>query len=277
MADSIVSFSNATAKPLLDHIVILVEHNTLTTIDDRLEGLFTVAPGGRHADGLTWNRLILFEDGVYIELIAFFDTVDPERRKTHRWGSLPEGTIIDWACSLHDEKDFGHIQHEVLDAKAGYAYSDPVPGGRERPDGIVLKWAIGAATAPDGKPVFPGTLPFWCLDRTSRKLRVPYESSPELTNHPSGARGVSRVVVEAPDGDVSHLQAVYKAIYEPGTSRTEASGWHFNVPSGGNHGKQTISITKGTEEQVIKLALAGGPKSPSFVELLPGLIIKLES
>ncbi|KAJ3494424.1 hypothetical protein NLG97_g4085 [Lecanicillium saksenae] len=276
MANSSISLSNGTAKPLLDHIVILVEHNTLTGIDERLHGMFTVAPGGRHADGLTWNRLILFEDGVYIELIAFFDTVDPDERKKHRWGTLPEGTIIDWACSLHEEKDFVCIQREVLKAKSGWLYSDPVPGGRERPDGTVLEWAIGAATAADGTPVFPGTLPFWCLDRTPRKLRVPYESSPELTNHPSGAKGVSRVVIETPQVDVSHFRDVYKAIFEPERNESGASSWHFDVPSEDHAGRHEISLSSRSEGQVLKLALVGGPDSPSFVELLPGLLVKLD-
>lgn len=268
---------NGTAQPLLDHIVILVDHHTLSGIDNQLKGVFTVAPGGRHADGLTWNRLILFQDGVYIELIAFFDTVDPEARRKHRWGSLPDGTIIDWACSLHEEKKFAHIQERVASAQTGYLYSDPVAGGREKPDGTVLRWANGSATGPDGTPVFPGTLPFWCLDRTPRALRVPYESSPELVSHPSGATGVSRIVIEAPAGDVAHLQSVYKAIYEPKSSNAQSDGWPFHVPSGDHHGKQIISLYAGSGGQVIKLALVGGTNSPSFVELLPGLILKLES
>ncbi|OAA53663.1 hypothetical protein ISF_08602 [Cordyceps fumosorosea ARSEF 2679] len=266
-----------TANPLLDHIVILVGHHALTSIDERLDGLFTVAPGGRHADGLTWNRLILFEDGSYIELIAFFETIDPEQRKKHRWGSLRDGTIVDWACSLHLEKDFKHIQEQVSGAETGYAYSDPVPSGRERPDGTVLNWSIGAAMSPDGTPVFPGTLPFWCLDRTPRELRVPYESSPELTSHPSGARGVSRILIEAPVGDSSHLKDVYTAIYDPKSARINKDEWLFHVPSGARIGRQTISMAGGSGEQVIKLALAGGKNSPSSVELLPGLIVKIEN
>lgn len=277
MSDGVATTLSGTAQPLLDHIVILVNHDTLTGIDERLAGIFTVAPGGRHADGSTWNRLILFDDGVYIELIAFFDTLDPATRRKHRWGSLPEGTIIDWACSLPHERDFGQIQARVRATQTGYRYSDPVPGGRETDDGTVLKWAIGAATSPDGTPTEPGTLPFWCLDRTPRRLRVPYEDAPSLTSHPSGAKGVSRLVIHSPHGDVASLRAVYRAIYKTDSDDNKSDGWHFNVPSGENSGRQTIWITSGPGSQLIQLALTGGSNSPSFVELLPGLVVKIES
>ncbi|EGX91722.1 hypothetical protein CCM_05880 [Cordyceps militaris CM01] len=268
---------DGTAKPLLDHIVILVDHDTLTGIDERLAGLFTVAPGGRHADGLTWNRLILFEDGTYLELIAFADSVSPAARKQHRWGSLRDGAVIDWACSLRAESAFARIQEQVSGAQTGYTYRDPTPGGRERPDGTVLRWAIGTAANPDGTLVFPGALPFWCLDRTPRELRVPYQSAPELASHPSGAKGISRIVIEAPEGDAARLRDVYTAIYDPRSDKTGEDEWPFHVPSEGHRGKQTVSLVEGSGEQVIQLALAGGQHSPSFVELLPGLVVKLES
>lgn len=40
--------------------------------------------GGKHADGKTENKLILFRDGTYLELIAFVND-DPEKRKGHWW------------------------------------------------------------------------------------------------------------------------------------------------------------------------------------------------
>src|SRR5690625_157113 len=117
-------------RPTLDHIVILVSHQTLQTIPDRLQDVLVVAPGGAHADGLTSNKLILLADGVYIEFIAFFDDVDPERRRRHRWGNLKENNIVDWAYTLPHEGGFGAVQQRVADAQAGYTYDDPVAGGR---------------------------------------------------------------------------------------------------------------------------------------------------
>lgn len=252
---------------MLDHIVILVSHQALLTLHSTLHSL-TITTGGRHADGLTWNRLILFEDGVYIELIAFYDDIPPERRQAHRWGALPEGTIIDWACSLRNSSDFSVIRQRVADADAGFSYTQPAPGGRTKPDGTVLKWAIGAPLDKDGEGTHPGVLPFWCLDETPRRLRVPYEESPEATTHQSGAKGVSRLVITVPDGYGENLGKVYSAFLGGGPE------WHFDVPSGA-HARQTISLETG-DAVGVKLALAGTQPSPSFIEILPGLVVKID-
>ncbi|KND86987.1 hypothetical protein TOPH_08371 [Tolypocladium ophioglossoides CBS 100239] len=225
-------FSHADARPSLDHIVILVSHATLVGLPDRLKASFIVAPGGTHADGLTSNRLILFEDGVYIELIAFFDDIDPDRRKRHRWGQLKEGAVIDWAYTLRHESDFAAVQQRVDNAQAGFTYGDPVSGGRTKPDGTVLKWAVAVARNAQGNASGPGSLPFWCLDRTDRQLRVPYEKDHQQTQHPCGARGVSWLALSVPEQEVAALGRVYDAIHHQSSSASGSSqGWHFDVPA----------------------------------------------
>lgn len=42
-------------------------------------------------------------------------------------------------------------------------------------------------------------LPFWCIDRTPRDLRVPYKMAPKTKSHPSGALGVMAVTVSVAD------------------------------------------------------------------------------
>ena len=54
----------------IDHIVILVR-NLEEAIADYTALGFTVTPGGVHADGATHNALVPFDDGSYLELIAF--------------------------------------------------------------------------------------------------------------------------------------------------------------------------------------------------------------
>lgn len=250
--------------PLLDHIVILIPHSFLISPPSWFSAPFRFAPGGRHADGLTENRLVLLADGSYLEFIAFVPGGET-RRLTHRWGRKPEGTVIDWALTLHapgddgdgdgdgdgDDEGKGEIKHgaefrkiqervEQADADAGIVYADPVRGGRVRPDGVQLRWAVasakrknpsssaaaaaalGAGGDKDGwVPLEPGQLPFWCLDETPRRLRVPYEEDADQIRHPTGVVGVAEVEVAVGGESGSKeegkereaLGAVYDAVF----------------------------------------------------------------
>src|SRR5206468_10550639 len=62
----------------LDHVVIAVGDLEQAIADYRSLG-FTVAPGGRHPGRTSHNALIVFEDGAYIELIAWTAPNDAER------------------------------------------------------------------------------------------------------------------------------------------------------------------------------------------------------
>ncbi|KAF4511555.1 hypothetical protein G6O67_003338 [Ophiocordyceps sinensis] len=258
--------------PILDHIVILVTHSTLESLPTKLNDSFAVAPGGPHADGLTANKLILFADGTYIELIAFVDGVDPDRRAQHRWGELPEAAIIDWAYTLRHEVDFAAVQQRVAQSQSGLVYSDPIPGGRTKPDGTMLKWAVAAARGPDGSPTRPGSVPFWCLDRTPRNLRVPYEQEHQLTQHPCGALGVSSLGVSVPVHEVSDLGKVYDAIHD---SSSEGGAWQFQVLSRSGTGRHVVSITGAEEARRIELVLHGD--SATSVKLVPGVVLRVEA
>lgn len=94
----------ASPAPILDHIVILVPHKTRLQLPSWLTDAFTVLTGGRHADGVTENKLILFQDGVYLELISFLPGKE-EERTSHTWGQCREGHIIDWANTLAKEDE----------------------------------------------------------------------------------------------------------------------------------------------------------------------------
>ena len=254
----------AVQPPILDHFVILVSHKDLLGISNHIEGQFTLAPGGNHADGLTTNKLILLADGSYLEFIAFFDDVDPEKRRNHRWGNEKEGTIIDWAFTLPSESDFGAVQQRFETADTGASYTDPIPGGRTKPDGTILKWAVCTPKDGQGDAAAPGSMPFWCLDRTPRARRVPYQVEPDLTQHPNGVQGVSSVSLQVP-GEASKLKAVYDAIF--------GGAWNYEVPSGSTAGKHAISLSDG--EGAIKLVFNGSKSGQ--VELLPGLFFEIES
>jgi hypothetical protein len=265
-------------RPILDHIVILVSYQTLQELPKRLENVLTVIDGGTHADGRTVNKLIEFSDGVYIELIAFQDGLDPEKRKTHRWGEQEENTVIDWAYTLPQEKYFGVIQQRVKESNSKVVYHDPVSGGRIRPDGVELKWSVASAYTTTSEALHPGTAPFWCLDRTPRHLRVPYKeedgSSPSYAKHPSGAVGVSGVSILVPEAERETIGRVYNGIH--GTT-TDEGVWPFVVHSVSTEGKHQITLSSSKDQQrQIHLALLGDENSPSSIDILPGLKFSFE-
>ncbi|KAE8312367.1 glyoxalase-like domain-containing protein [Aspergillus transmontanensis] len=263
------------SRPNLDHIVILIPHDSLLTLSDRLQDYFVIAPGGTHADGLTSNKLILLPDGVYLEFIAFAKDADPEQRRKHRWGNLKENTIIDWALTLPSESDFAAVQKRVLNSNAGFSYQDPIAGGRKREDGVNLEWAVSAARDAHGNAIIPGHLPFWCLDRTPRHLRVPYQEQSDLTRHPNGVLGISSLSVSVPEAQLSGFSTVYDAIYtSEGSAGLEPRNWHYEVPSELGAGRHTISLSANEVEAAIRLTFHG--ERPGQVELLPGLIVTVE-
>ena len=79
----------------IDHLVIAVpELDKAVTAYGELG--FTVVPGGRHPIG-THNALVAFEDGAYLELVAFHRD-SPE----HPWWAALQDGGIGWprACAL---------------------------------------------------------------------------------------------------------------------------------------------------------------------------------
>ncbi|KAK8054850.1 hypothetical protein PG993_000077 [Apiospora rasikravindrae] len=274
----------SSSPPLLDHLVILVPHAFLASPPSWFAGAFTLYPGGKHADGVTENVLVFFADGSYLELIAFVDDdVGREGRDGHRWGQQKEGTVIDWALTLlpstssnNDGKDdadrlgsvsaaFKEIQQKVRGAGAGIKYRDLVRGGRNRPDGQVLKWAISsAAEEANGKPWEPGVLPFWCLDETPRQLRVPYQDrGGKLAEHASGAVGVAVLQVSPPPiaatefGDgTARLRPVYDVLFGKSESGNEGR-WTVGTPEEGHHthGEVHLRTDTGDQEGTDKLTL----------------------
>ncbi len=195
----------------LDHIVILV--------DDLAEGVerytalgFTVTPGGEHAGGLTHNALVAFEDGSYLELLAFMRPVAQ--------GEVPSGLStltrrwLERAPAGEGLLDFALLPTEigadiVVAAERGLPLEGPLPGGRRRPDAQDVAWSLGIPATPD--------LPFLCADITPRELRVPGGSAREHANRSVGVAGVN-VLVRDLDASVGRYRALLGREPKPGTA-----------------------------------------------------------
>jgi hypothetical protein len=169
----------------LDHLVILVRDLGQAVRDYEVLG-FTVTTGGEHADGLTRNALVAFEDGSYLELVAFLDPRDP---RDNLWGwraFLPSGGgLIDY-CSASDDlrADVRGLRERSFDVDG------PTDGGRRLPDGTEIRWRV-ARIRQEGR-----LLPFLIEDVTPRSARVPAGSAAE---HQNGATGIVRLELAATD------------------------------------------------------------------------------
>lgn len=164
----------------LDHLVILVSNLEAAVADYAALG-FTVTLGGTHADGATHNALIAFQDGTYLELLAFLRPA-PE----HRWWRFAETGegLIDFAL-LPD-----NTARVIAQARSrGLAMTGPIDGGRLRPDGQELRWQTGL-------PPEAG-LPFLCGDVTPSNLRVPEGAARAHANQAIGIAGLTVVVDDA--------------------------------------------------------------------------------
>lgn len=175
----------------LDHVVIAV-HDLARAVEDYRALGFTVQIGGRHPGRTSHNALVVFEDGAYLELIAW-----PEPGPAERWFNV---------LTAHGEgfMDFALIPEDVPRAidearSRGLALNGPIDGARVRPDGLEIKWRTGRQATFD--------LPFFCGDVTPRELRVP---EGDARRHANGALGVASLTVGVQDVEVS--RARYRAL-----------------------------------------------------------------
>ncbi|KAF3913912.1 hypothetical protein ABW21_db0205292 [Orbilia brochopaga] len=196
----------------LDHVVVLLPYQELKDPPRWLTDNFTITDGGRHADGKTENKLIIFEDGSYIELISFIDDL-PENRSGHWWGARSP-SIVDWAFTTNQDYSTHQlrissqligIQSKILNPSRDngwFSYAVPKTGGRTRPDGTKLEWAVTFPTCTvnyGAEEIRPINLPFFCHDITPRERRVA-----GATDHPCAATGIRELRILV---DESYLEA----------------------------------------------------------------------
>jgi hypothetical protein len=163
----------------LDHVVLVVRDLDAAGADHRARG-FTVTPGGEHTGGLTHNALVGFQDGSYLELLAFHDLA--AARGKHSWAPVAERGG-GWA-------DFTLLSDDLAaDAAAlgDLVTRPPEDGGRTRPDGVAIAWRVARLVTP---------LPFLIEDVTARDLRVP---SGDAARHANGITRVAAIVLGAVD------------------------------------------------------------------------------
>lgn len=175
----------------IDHIVIAVD--SLERAIETWRGLgFTVAEGGKHPYG-SYNALVGFADGSYIELLSFY-----EECPAHPWWELLHqrgGGFIDFCLATDDIR----ADHAAIRAQ-GVDCSDLIEGGRNRPDGYEVKW-INNKVEGD----WQGLIPFIIEDLTPRVERLPRE-----TAHENGVTGINSLCFAT--HDVARFAGVMSAV-----------------------------------------------------------------
>ena len=164
----------------IDHIVIAVPDLEAAIETYRRLG-FSVVEGGRHPVG-SYNALIAFADGAYIELLAFY-----EDSPQHIWWNLLHergGGLIDFCMATDDiAADYAVFRGQ------GVEMSELVNLSRRRLDGYELAWINNKVCG-----AYQGLIPFIIADRTPREERLPKE-----TSHPNSVCGIHCLTLACED------------------------------------------------------------------------------
>lgn len=268
----------------LDHIILLLSPADFRDVPSWLSDNFTIIDGGKHSKGTSQNKLIIFQDGTYLELFSWVDpqsdTVEPYA-DFPSWADKPEGHIIDWALTGSDaHRKHDEVMKQVHDLEAhgqrlGVVYDPPKEGGRRRMDGKELRWY---ATRPrpdnDSAQSQPKVdVPFFCHDITDRALRVPYtqESTdewPRIVAHPCGATGIGSIAVDVPARQFDSCVKLYEGIFGTlcdGRHSTEFSMTSFTIASPA----RSVGKLGGTQCMVILRADEGmeGPAGQAGISI----------
>lgn len=222
--------SEATPAPSqIDHIVLLLSPSDFDNVPSWLADNFTIIDGGTHSKGTSHNKLIIFEDGTYLELFSWVDP-PPSNVPAHAdfpgWADKPLGCIIDWAITGADAHGkFHHVTTQLKDLLSdgenlNIGYDQPIAGGRRRKDGQELRWVTTRPrrlNTADGKNDTDLGVPFFCHDISVREARVPYvknsiDSWPGLVTHASGVVGIAGLTIAVPKTRIKAFVKLYEAI-----------------------------------------------------------------
>lgn len=140
--------------------------------------------GGKHTNGMTEMAVASFPDGSYLEIIAAQPGADVSE---HYWGRFIEqdAGACAWAVSVKSMSEEANRLH------AAGIDIHPVASGRQRPDGVELRWR----TATVGPPPQGSFFPFLIQDDTPRPLRVYPHGQPSSRSF----EGVALVVIAVRD------------------------------------------------------------------------------
>ncbi|HUF93978.1 MAG TPA: VOC family protein [Candidatus Limnocylindria bacterium] len=238
----------------IDHLVIAVDDLEAARASYTALG-FTVVEGGRHTGIGTYNALIAFQDGAYLELIAFY-----EPRDDHRWfAPLQKGQgLVDFCLQTDD------LPADTLALRrAGVDIGEPEHRNRKRPDGKDIRWIFSLA-----RGAHRGVAPFIIADESGRDERVPRERT-----HANGVTGIGTVTVAV--DDLARVRGWYASVLGrrgEDVTRPELAGagvrftigphaFEFLAPAGAGAIKDWLAA-RGPSPYAATLRTAGAARGP---------------
>ncbi|KAF7719264.1 Uncharacterized protein PECH_004807 [Penicillium ucsense] len=221
----------------IDHVTILLSKEEFDNPPSWLSDNFTIIEGGKHTGQASQLKLIVFEDGTYLELFNWWD----EPPKDHSWGTKEPG-LIDWSISTTSmqtqQEHYDGIEQRINSATGGDGYlgvSYPPPSGQGRttPQGTKLHWTRtnpvfhSSRETPDDEFFPTGRLdaPFLCYDGTPRNTRLRFDD-PARTTHPCGAVGMSQIEVVAPSSHMANYLTLLTNFLGSQPQKAEGNAGH---------------------------------------------------
>jgi hypothetical protein len=173
---------------LLDHVLVAIKDLGEGARQFTAQYGLHALEGGRHPGVGTANMIVPL-GSAYLELISVVNAGEAARSPGgNRISQTIAGgrTFATWAVRT-DNLD---LLREYL-RESGRALPDPLPGARQRPDGVTLRWRT-QLLAPMERP---GVLPFvieWSVPQGMHPAEAP-------VHHPSRARGIRLVRLGDPN------------------------------------------------------------------------------
>ena len=243
-----------------DHVVLLVDDDFYNNLPLWVTDNFTVTPGGYHEGQPSRNKLVIFEDGSYLEFFNWYDKppgLDAEHLPMRFWGPKTPG-LIDFAITdtTHSAEESTSTVNERLtndlesDHGLGVKFGKPIAGSRKKADGTKISWKVTRPEFFHGSKT-PGQdffakgridVPFFCHDITPRSGRVPAHDKAK-TNHPCGATGIAACEILLPKNLLNEYAGVYSKILGSDLSTNASQSFYIldiGVPQGSS--RSTIIV-----------------------------------
>ncbi|KAF8344010.1 uncharacterized protein EI90DRAFT_3114642 [Cantharellus anzutake] len=187
---------------ILDHLVHFASPGQLNRAIGEFESSGFKLSRGTHADGCTHNALVVFADGVYLELISF----------THEVSDYPEGS-------------------PERSKRESHWWADQNPGGQPVPTKL--------STHPSGNGSIQEREKN--SSRPPNQVEDVPLAPPSNTSHPNGALGIAQIIILVPSSDFTLTSNRLSATLGVSTTESATqNSWPLKTPRKTDHPSKLV-------------------------------------